>query len=87
MDSRYMIEWMANITASLMYPAVHGVMGCGQKSLKLVWGCIYSYASLPMVTYSSHVCQIRMAMKWSRGLSTDLLAFALLLRKAPENLS
>ena len=37
----------------------------------------------------SHVCQlmIRVIMRRIRGLCTDLMAFALRMRKAPENLS
>ena len=78
-----------------LYPAVYGAMGCGQKNFKLVWRChqllsrflakrqfVPSVASVTSVTNNNKVI-----MKWSRGLCTDLLAFALRLRKTPDNLS
>ena len=73
---------------------VHGAMGYGQKNFQLVWQChqllsgFLAKGHLPRVSRQSRrSLMIRVIMKWSWGLCTDLLAFALQLRKTPENLS
>ena len=55
-------------------PVVHGTMGCGQKSFKLVWRChqllsgFLVKGQLPRVSQQSHrSLMIKMIMKWSRG--------------------
>ena len=69
-------------------PAVHGVMGCSQKRFKLVWRChqllsgFLAKSHLPWVSCQSRQSlMIRVIMKWSWWLCSDLLAFALQLRK------
>ena len=69
-------------------PVVHGAMDCGQKSFKPVWWCyqllswFLAIGHLPRVSRQSRrSLMVRMIMKWSRGLCTDLLAFALELKK------
>ena len=71
-------------------PVVHGAMGCGQKRFNLVWWChqllsgFLAKVHLPRVSrQSSRSLMIRLIMKWSWGLCTDLLAFDLQLRKTP----
>ena len=60
--------------------------GCSQKSVKLVWQChqllsgFLAKDHLPWVLCGS--LMIRVIMKFSGGLCTDLLAFALQLRKS-----
>ena len=56
-------------------------MGCGQKSFKLVWRChqllsgFLAKGHLPWVSRQSRrSLMIRVIMKWSWGLCTDLLA-------------
>jgi hypothetical protein len=73
---------------------VHGAMGCDQKSFKLVWWChqvlsgFLANGYLPRVSRQSRrSLMIRVVVKWSWGLCTDLLAIALQPRKTPENLS
>ena len=64
------------------YPWSH--RGCGQKSCKIMWRCyqllsgFLAKGHLPrMSRQSRRSLMIRMIMKWSWGLCTDLLAFAL----------
>ena len=71
---------------------VHGAMGCGQKKLLV---CVtVPPAPVRVPSHLSRVSRqlrrslmIRVIIKWSWGLCTDLLAFALQPRKTPENLS
>ena len=69
-------------------PLVHGVMGCGQKSFKLVWRCHQLLSGFLIKGHSARVLRRsrmsandRMIMRWYRGLCTDLLGFTLKLRK------
>ena len=78
-------------------PWSHG--GCGQKCFKLVWWCHQLLSELLAKGHLSRVlrqsCRSlmkrvitlmkRVIMKLSGGLCTDLLAFALKLRRTPEN--
>ena len=64
------------------------------KKTQLLWRChqllsgFLGKGHLPRVPRQSRrSLMIRVIMKWSWGLCTDLLAFALQLRKIPENLS
>jgi hypothetical protein len=75
-------------------PVVHGAMECGQNRFKLVWlfhqlmSGFLAKGHLSRVSRESRrSLMIRVIMKWSWGLCTDLLAFALHLRETPENLS
>ena len=74
-----------------LYIVVHGATGCGQKCFKVVWRCHQLLSGflvkghLPRMSRQS--LMIRAIMKGSWGLCTDHLAFALQLRKTPENLS
>ena len=65
--------------------AVHGAMGCNQKSFKLVWQFHQLLSGLlaEVTCPKCHVSQliIRVIMRWYRGLCTDLMAFTLQLRK------
>ena len=63
-------------------PAVHGVMGCSQRSCKLVWRChqplsgLLAKDHLPRVLRQSRrSLMIRLILKWSQRLCTDLLEF------------
>ena len=63
-------------------PVVHGAMGCRQKNLKLVWRChqllsgFLAKGHLPRVLQEScRSLMIRVLMKWSWGLCTDLWPF------------
>ena len=74
--------------------AFHGAMGCGQKSFKIVWWChellsgFLAKGNLPRASSQPRwSLMIRVIMKLSWGLCTDLLASALQPRKTPENLS
>ena len=67
---------------------VHGAMGCGQENFQLVWRChqllsgFLAKGHFSRVSRRSHrSLMIRVIMKWSWGLCTDLLAFALQPRK------
>ena len=61
------------------------------RKLQLMWRCQQLLSAflvkghLPRV--SRQLLMIRVITKWSRGLCTDLLTFALQLRKTPENLN
>ena len=68
-------------------------MGICKKSFKLVWryhqllsGFLAKGHLSQVSRQSRRSLMIRVIMKWSWGLCTDLLAFALQLRKTPENL-
>ena len=68
--------------------------GLRKKKLQLVWRChqllsgFLAKGHLPRVSrQSGRSLMIRVIMKWSWGLCTDLLAFALQPKKTPENLS
>ena len=71
-------------------PWNHGLRQKKKKNFMLVWRC---HQLLPVRLPSqrplapSRSVMIRVITKWSRGLCTDLLAFALKPRKTPENLS
>jgi hypothetical protein len=77
------------LEATIASLGVHGTMGCSQISFKLVW---WSHQLLSGILTKDHLpwvsCQscrslmLRVIMKWSRGLCTDLLAFVLQLRKS-----
>ena len=63
-------------------------MGCGRRSIMLVWLCHQLLAwfldngHLPRVLHQSYLrLMIRRVMRWNRGLCTDLLAFTLKLSK------
>ena len=63
-------------------------MGCSQKTFKLVWRChqllsgFLAKSLMPRVLRQSRrSLMIRVIIKWSWGLCTDLLAFTLQLRK------
>ena len=79
----------------LLIPALPGVMGCGQKSFKLVWWWYHLLSTflfkghLPRVSRQSRrSLMIRVIMKCPRKLcTTSLLVIALRQRKTPENLS
>ena len=69
----------------------HVVHGLRQKSFKLMWRChqllsgFLAKGHLPRVTRQSRQSlMIRVIMKLSWGLCTDLVTFALQLRKTPE---
>ena len=71
-------------------PAFLGAMGCGQRIFKLVWRCYQPLSGfltkdhLPWVSRQSRrSLMIRVIMKSSRGLCTDLPEFPLRLRKTP----
>ena len=73
---------------SKLLSVVHGAMGCGQKSFKLVWRChqllsgFLAKGYLPRLSRQSRLStNDRVVIRWYRGLCTDLLAFALQLRK------
>ena len=75
-------------------PVVHGAMGLRPKmfqtSVAVPPAPVRVPSQRPLATsarQSRRSLMIRMIMKWSWVLCTDLLAFALQLRKTPENLS
>ena len=67
---------------------VHGAMGCGQESFKLVWRC---HQLLSVFLAEGHLPRVsclwanyRVIMKWYRGLCTDLLVFTLQAKKKKQ---
>ena len=88
------ITYYTCIVIFINTPAVHRVIGCGQKSSKLVWRCLQLLSGflakgyLPRVSRQSRrSLMIRVIIKWSQGLCADLLEFALKLRGTLVNLS
>ena len=68
--------------------------GCCQKNFQLVWWCHQLLSGFLTKGHVSRVSRqsrrslmIKVIMNWSWGVCTHLLAFALRLRKIPENLS
>ena len=74
-------------TENVKLPAVHGAMGCSQKSFKLVWRCHQLLSGFLAKGHLSRVsCQSRFLANDKgdyeiRGLCTDFLSFALQLWK------
>ena len=73
---------------SFLFTFVLGIMGCSQKSFKLVWRCHQLLSGCLAKCHFSRVSRqslrsliIRVIMKQSWGLCRDLLPFALQLRK------
>ena len=82
----------ANIQKYFFF-GVHGTMKCGQKTLMLVWGChqllseFLAKGHLPRVSRQSRLsANVKGDNELILGLDTDLLEFALRLRKTPDNL-
>ena len=71
----------------LIRPVVHGAIGFGKQSFKLVWWCHQLLPGFPSVASVTSVANDKGDNEMILGLGTDLLEFALQLRKTPENLS
>ena len=61
---------------------VHGAMGCGQQSFKLVWQS-HQFLSGFLVPSVTSVANDKGVNDMTRGLYADLLTFTLKLKKTP----
>ena len=83
-----------SIPAMASGPVVHEVMGCGQKSIKLVWRC---HQLLSGFLGKGHLLQVSHQSSWSPNDKSDneMIPGAMhrspgichTVRKTPENLS
>ena len=87
LEKEILINWVTKTVV------VHGAMGCAQKSFKPMWRChqlvsgFLANGHLPRVLCQSLSANNRGNNEMISGLCSDLLEFALKLRKIPEKIN